>query len=132
MALKWPCACSTSASAAVRNRCATFGIPSCSALRANARYFWLAWLSPANASLRFVLVLIVFPLVPSETTSLSGLHIRKRDPRGIRLRLVHPSAARTGELRSPGKLKACPTHRSEEHTSELQSPMYLVCRLLLE
>src|SRR5437763_16904047 len=26
---------------------------------------------------------------------------------------------------------AC-TRRSEEHTSELQSPMYLVCRLLLE
>src|SRR5437763_7320838 len=29
----------------------------------------------------------------------------------------------------------CPTvglFRSEEHTSELQSPMYLVCRLLLE
>src|SRR5437762_11352643 len=25
-----------------------------------------------------------------------------------------------------------PGHRSEEHTSELQSPMYLVCRLLLE
>src|SRR5437763_4997500 len=25
-----------------------------------------------------------------------------------------------------------PTRRSEEHTSELQSPMYLVCRLLLE
>src|SRR5437879_8924098 len=24
------------------------------------------------------------------------------------------------------------THRSEEHTSELQSPMYLVCRLLLD
>src|SRR5437762_5071689 len=27
---------------------------------------------------------------------------------------------------------AQPTDRSEEHTSELQSPMYLVCRLLLE
>src|SRR5437762_9789381 len=26
----------------------------------------------------------------------------------------------------------CPSPRSEEHTSELQSPMYLVCRLLLE
>src|SRR5437763_6004547 len=26
----------------------------------------------------------------------------------------------------------CLTYRSEEHTSELQSPMYLVCRLLLE
>src|SRR5437762_8444248 len=25
-----------------------------------------------------------------------------------------------------------PIRRSEEHTSELQSPMYLVCRLLLE
>src|SRR5437762_14366418 len=25
-----------------------------------------------------------------------------------------------------------PASRSEEHTSELQSPMYLVCRLLLE
>src|SRR5437763_12498777 len=25
-----------------------------------------------------------------------------------------------------------PRQRSEEHTSELQSPMYLVCRLLLE
>src|SRR5437763_11998558 len=28
--------------------------------------------------------------------------------------------------------RAGPTVRSEEHTSELQSPMYLVCRLLLE
>src|SRR5437762_10433494 len=28
--------------------------------------------------------------------------------------------------------KADPSLRSEEHTSELQSPMYLVCRLLLE
>src|SRR5437762_8505253 len=29
-------------------------------------------------------------------------------------------------------LRATLVHRSEEHTSELQSPMYLVCRLLLE
>src|SRR5437762_10675074 len=28
--------------------------------------------------------------------------------------------------------QAAATGRSEEHTSELQSPMYLVCRLLLE
>src|SRR5437879_11630639 len=33
-----------------------------------------------------------------------------------------PSGASTGEHEA----------RSEEHTSELQSPMYLVCRLLLE
>src|SRR5437762_8330039 len=39
----------------------------------------------------------------------------------------------------PGELPFCilagrraANYRSEEHTSELQSPMYLVCRLLLE
>src|SRR5437762_6590242 len=31
-----------------------------------------------------------------------------------------------------GALAALRRERSEEHTSELQSPMYLVCRLLLE
>src|SRR5437764_10989914 len=31
-----------------------------------------------------------------------------------------------------GKLTTLQYDRSEEHTSELQSPMYLVCRLLLE
>src|SRR5437879_7275909 len=54
------------------------------------------------------------------------------------------------ELRSSVTIRKCPTrssakrglypvsrieessYRSEEHTSELQSPMYLVCRLLLE
>src|SRR5437764_2709410 len=51
-----------------------------------------------------------------------------------------PQQSRT---QRPGNLEipsACPdhgsgkdlAHRSEEHTSELQSPMYLVCRLLLE
>src|SRR5437764_8263206 len=37
---------------------------------------------------------------------------------------VAPSASCDGRLYS--------LERSEEHTSELQSPMYLVCRLLLE
>src|SRR5437879_9867114 len=32
----------------------------------------------------------------------------------------------------PGLCWSCNPCRSEEHTSELQSPMYLVCRLLLE
>src|SRR5437764_9324433 len=31
-----------------------------------------------------------------------------------------------------GAQDCCDSARSEEHTSELQSPMYLVCRLLLE
>src|SRR5436189_5381354 len=38
------------------------------------------------------------------------------------LERVRPGGARTRGVRG----------RSEEHTSELQSPMYLVCRLLLE
>src|SRR3712207_6955725 len=38
--------------------------------------------------------------------------------------LLHPFADRLAELTD--------TERSEEHTSELQSRQYLVCRLLLE
>src|SRR3712207_6983052 len=33
---------------------------------------------------------------------------------------------------SPGDRMPCSSRRSEEHTSELQSRQYLVCRLLLE
>src|SRR5258708_24105434 len=35
-------------------------------------------------------------------------------------------------LRSEGGWRSDPRRRSEEHTSELQSPDHLVCRLLLE
>src|SRR3712207_7533184 len=35
-------------------------------------------------------------------------------------------------LTAPERLQGDPTARSEEHTSELQSRQYLVCRLLLE
>src|SRR5436189_6149297 len=40
---------------------------------------------------------------------------------------LHRRRARSGPRLSGGDIR-----RSEEHTSELQSPMYLVCRLLLE
>src|SRR5437879_10096903 len=41
---------------------------------------------------------------------------------------------RAAERGLAGEMLAIPSdmNRSEEHTSELQSPMYLVCRLLLE
>src|SRR5437763_12854939 len=42
---------------------------------------------------------------------------------------VHENDKRFGQTGSPTRVLAV---RSEEHTSELQSPMYLVCRLLLE
>src|SRR5437763_12699889 len=37
-----------------------------------------------------------------------------------------------GDLVEVSQKSVAETTRSEEHTSELQSPMYLVCRLLLE
>src|SRR5437763_9650297 len=40
-----------------------------------------------------------------------------------------PARPRSPHCGRPGR---CGRRRSEEHTSELQSPMYLVCRLLLE
>src|SRR4029079_19839644 len=46
-------------------------------------------------------------------------------------RSVLPAAA--GEVRTAGAVTVeCDPRRSEEHTSELQSLAYLVCRLLLE
>src|SRR3712207_7496082 len=63
-------------------------------------------------------------------------------PRDVRRRDVLPSPARADTLgRAAAGRAACArragTHRrdrrrSEEHTSELQSRQYLVCRLLLE
>src|SRR2546422_5304914 len=47
-----------------------------------------------------------------------------------------PTGSFRGNARSPGELNATDRHgrevRSEEHTSELQSRLHLVCRLLLE
>src|SRR5437763_7609194 len=39
---------------------------------------------------------------------------------------------RVGDCAAAGGVDRVAPPRSEEHTSELQSPMYLVCRLLLE
>src|SRR3712207_7820798 len=71
-------------------------------------------------------------LFRSRLTSL-GLEVDKVEERGadltpFRVALVtdvrrHPQAER---------LSLCEVDRSEEHTSELQSRQYLVCRLLLE
>src|SRR5438552_11081534 len=46
-----------------------------------------------------------------------------------RRRTFAPSIAHFGP---GGQSSSSPTRRSEEHTSELQSPDHLVCRLLLE
>src|SRR5437764_5656226 len=45
---------------------------------------------------------------------------------------LSPRQAPLRSWRLDGRCGRARTARSEEHTSELQSPMYLVCRLLLE
>src|SRR5437763_2455062 len=47
-------------------------------------------------------------------------------------RLLARTARAQRDGRAPSLVAGVVRDRSEEHTSELQSPMYLVCRLLLE
>src|SRR5947209_11695701 len=47
-------------------------------------------------------------------------------------RSPRPISPSTTSSRAPGAARRCGPTRSEEHTSELQSRQYLVCRLLLE
>src|SRR5947208_12203769 len=74
---------------------------------------------------------------PSPLPSMSSATSTSR--RQVRLRGRNykstPLAASRLPRRTPPRLRLrhCrPHHRSEEHTSELQSPDHLVCRLLLE
>src|SRR5437764_10788085 len=63
----------------------------------------------------------------------SSLSPRGQDPPPSRTRHCLGGEQRTARVapRHPRSPLLAP-QRSEEHTSELQSPMYLVCRLLLE
>src|SRR5256885_9190860 len=71
------------------------------------------------------------PLGRAPGTSLSGVRVGVAAAPGARR--VGPGVSVAGTLRGAA-LRLCPDHagRSEEHTSELQSPCNLVCRLLLE
>src|SRR2546422_2755449 len=53
-------------------------------------------------------------------------------PEGIELRRVDEEIARMDQRTLSGKTMTTYEERSEEHTSELQSRLHLVCRLLLE
>src|SRR2546422_2563968 len=57
-----------------------------------------------------------------------------RGPHGGARALPHPGrpSDRTQGRRDPRRLRGRGDPRSEEHTSELQSRLHLVCRLLLE
>src|SRR2546429_2592692 len=62
------------------------------------------------------------------TTLFRSLSRRRASPSCSRLTTIRPPR---GSLRSAPP-SACAPCRSEEHTSELQSRLHLVCRLLLE
>src|SRR5438876_3114538 len=63
------------------------------------------------------------PLQPSRKT------VMPRQPSSHASRYAR---ATSSSLAPCGRLMVFETPRSEEHTSELQSPVHLVCRLLLE
>src|SRR3712207_7829640 len=61
--------------------------------------------------------------------------VRLRRPQRVVAELLERANDAGGVLRGTGRPVAeavADLHRSEEHTSELQSRQYLVCRLLLE
>src|SRR3712207_7696466 len=73
-------------------------------------------------------------LFPYTTLSRSGL--RRDERRVVAAEVVDPVAAaqrhRTDRVALPAGVPGPLVQRSEEHTAELQSRQYLVCRLLLE
>src|SRR5690348_18068736 len=86
----------------------------------------------------------VFFFNATATTEIYTLSLHDALPICQRTRVVHQPAhqplhardlaverAGGGDDRFPARRRA-PLSRSEEHTSELQSPVHLVCRLLLE
>src|SRR4051794_41576011 len=50
----------------------------------------------------------------------------------LRPNLIRASEGSSAPMRKSANLRTSSSSRSEEHTSELQSPVHLVCRLLLE
>src|SRR3712207_7685753 len=75
-------------------------------------------------------------LFPYTTLFRSSESLRQEvTTRGVRVSLVEPGAVSTeltDHITQPEAKAASVQMRSEEHTSELQSRQYLVCRLLLE
>src|SRR5690348_645866 len=74
------------------------------------------------------------PSGPSPTPSLFLIHVQARES-ASRMGCVFshnqlPNAWMRSQIAPPSSRSHCHT-RSEEHTSELQSPVHLVCRLLL-
>src|SRR2546429_7354608 len=68
-------------------------------------------------------------LFRSRGPRLVAVHRRVLEPTGRKYRLPEHVYKRG---QAPPRVDSAPLERSEEHTSELQSRLHLVCRLLLE
>src|SRR3712207_7200702 len=71
----------------------------------------------------------LFPYTTLFRSGLAGARSRRRSTVSSTTRISNSAKAAPRQRRTPPPKG---THRSEEHTSELQSRQYLVCRLLLE
>src|SRR2546422_6187530 len=71
-------------------------------------------------------------LFPYTTLFRSLRQLRRPIHQAVVHRLGERGAGRADEREQPGRIEARVVDRSEEHTSELQSRLHLVCRLLLE
>src|SRR2546423_12113755 len=72
------------------------------------------------------------PIWPLPRNSCDAIAFRRRAPPPSRARASMPRGCAASARRWWSRPAAWPPARSEEHTSELQSLAYLVCRLLLE
>src|SRR2546422_11755726 len=77
----------------------------------------------------------IYTLSLHDALPISGLDRRHRRPDAqpkIGLGRCDCASRRRGHVNVAAFFSERPVHRSEEHTSELQSRLHLVCRLLLE
>src|SRR5207244_11455904 len=83
---------------------------------------------PTRRSSDLLCLLMASTSHPTETLQ-RLMRLGELEP-GARLISNHKGRRYEARIRSDGRVEV--TKRSEEHTSELQSPDHLVCRLLLE
>src|SRR5437762_3573896 len=93
------------------------------AARARVRRSFLGVATPLPCSSAAVRITAGIPTCPSGLKEITFTPASSRKRKAISS--LRAESSSTSERQAPD-------HRSEEHTSELQSPMYLVCRLLLE
>src|SRR3989441_3492182 len=95
------------------------------ALRRHLFFFFLMIRRPPRSTLFPYTTLFRSPIIAPISAEVRPLRTRRATSSSLRVRRAFERALLTSLARSTST-------RSEEHTSELQSLAYLVCRLLLE